>query len=310
MALPNLGVVGFPKCGSTSIYHEFRLAPDIHTSPVEESTAFTGPAESENSVAMLEAKFYGAHQGQRYIADIHPVLAYSHKDLVRMRGVCGEMKIVCLMREPLSRSYSNYRHAQRWLAENRSLHEAFDDDLKNPIFDYQFDGRTLLHHLSLSRYEVFVPRLWDVFGKENVLCLQFENFFSGDFTERARLFEFLDIHPDHYPQDAVSHRNAGGNWDYVMRENVTMAVDGKQVDADRFAAVSDSVTEAIEWFVVNPSDATWAWFQKAKASAEKNAETNLIPYYDTFADTLAFCEEQVFGRQLPEWRKHKQAKAA
>lgn len=310
MALPNLGVVGFPKCGSTTIYHEFRAAPDIHTSVVEETTAFTGPAESENSIAMLEAKFYGSYKAQRYLADIHPALVYSRADLERMRRVCGEMKIICLMREPLARSFSNYRHAQRWLAENRSLEEAFDADIMDPVFDYQFDGRTLLHHVSLSRYEVFIPRLWEIFGKENVLCLQFENFFGGDLSERARLMKFLQLRPDHYPPAGESHRNAGSNWNYVLQENITLTVDGQQVHADRFAAVGDSQTDKIEWFVVNPSDASWAWFEKAKRNAEQNTYVDFNRYYDVFEDTLAFCEEEVFGRALPEWRQRKLAKAA
>lgn len=310
MALPNLGVVGFPKCGSSSIFHEFRVVPEIFTSVVEETTSFTGPVEVENSIAMLEAKFFGSYKNQRYIADIHPALAYSRTDLKRMRAVCGEMKIICLMREPLARSFSNYKHGQRWLAENRSLEEAFDADLMDPIFDFQFDGRTILHHVSLSRYEIFVPRLWEIFGKENVLCLQFENFFGGDLSERARLIEFLGLWPEHYPPAGESHANAGGDWVFAAQENITLSVDGIQVAADRFAAVGNSITDKIEWHVVNPSDAAWAWFLKAKESTNQNKFVDFNRYYDVFEDTLAFCEQEVFGRALPEWRLRKLAKAA
>jgi len=310
MALPNLAVVGFPKCGSSTIFHDFHAAPDIHVTPIEESTAFTGPAEVENSIAMLEAKFYGSYKAQRYLADIHPALVYSRADLMRLRSVCGEIKVICLIREPLSRSYSNYRHAQRWLAENRSLEEAFDADLMEPIFDYQFDGRTLKHHLSLSRYDVFIPRLWEIFGKDNVLCLQFENFFGGDLSERARLMTFLGLRPDHYPAAGQRHHNEGGDWSYVLNENMTLQVDGQTVHADRFAAVGNTRTDKIEWYVVNPSDATWAWFEKAKQSQQRNTFVDFNRYYDVFEDTVAFCEQEVFGRALPEWRVRKLAAAA
>lgn len=310
MALPNLAVVGFPKCGSTSIFHEFKQVPDILTTLGEESTAFTGPVELENSAAMLEVKFYGGYTGQRYLADIHPALVYSKADLERLRETCGAMKVICLLRDPLKRALSSYHHALRWLAENRSIQAAFDDDLANPVTSFQFDGRTIKHHLSLSRYEVFIPQLWDIFGLENVLCLEFEDYFSRTGHDRPRLVNWLDLDAAKFPKPGQAHHNAGANWVFKAEDSVSLNVGGQKIENKRFAGIINGQTGQFERYIIEPSEQSWAWFKKAQAAAADNQGFDASSYAATFEDTIRFCEEEIFKRPMKMWAQAKGAKAA
>ncbi|MEO0412349.1 MAG: sulfotransferase domain-containing protein [Pseudomonadota bacterium] len=310
MALPNLAVVGFPKCGSTSIFHEFKQVPDILTTLGEESTAFTGPMELENSAAMLEVKFYGGYTGQRYLADIHPALVYSKADLERLRETCGALKVICLLRDPLKRALSSYYHALRWLAENRSIKQAFDDDLAHPVTSYQFDGRTLKHHLSLSRYDVFIPHLWDIFGRENVLCLEFEDYFSASGSDRRRLVHWLGLDASKFPKPGQAHHNAGANWVFKAEESVSLNVGGQRTENERFVGIINGQTGQFERYIIDPSAQSWDWFKQAQAAVADNEGFDPSPYQTAFEDTLRFCQDEVFNRAMERWGRTASAKAA
>lgn len=144
--LPNVIVIGAMKCGTTAVHRYLDAHPEIAMSDPKELNFFFGPDRASRSQAGNWHRGSGWYAAQ--FPDAAPVRGESspgytspdHPEAAgRMAAVVPDVRLVYLVRDPVARAVSQYRHHRRDGTEHRSLEEA----LLDPASQYLSRGRYL-----------------------------------------------------------------------------------------------------------------------------------------------------------------------
>lgn len=216
---PNVFVVGDAKCGTTTLYRMLELAEGVGTSRTRkelhyftapELTAKTaGPGDERIPLAIVHdeagylAEFAHLSPETRTIVDVSPSYLQEPEAAGRIQAFAPDARIVILLREPAAKIFSQYVHL--WSDEREPLPfaQAFEESIPrraagfSTMFDYEAGGR----------YSEAVDRYIEVFGRDRVKVLLFEEMFGADETARRELEAFLDIR---FAKGPPPRMNVGG----------------------------------------------------------------------------------------------------
>jgi hypothetical protein len=195
---PNLFIVGAAKAGTTSLYHYLKQHPDIFMSSFKEPKYFStiDPApELKYFVKFIadEASYLKlfAEAGQEaYRGEASTSYLWDPEAPARIKAASPEARIIIILREPVSRSFSHYLNDVREGIEKRSFPEAIAADLQtvHPAW-----GVTPLY-IELGRYPQQVRRYLDLFGPR-VSVYFFEELIRDVPTHLTHIFNFLELDP-------------------------------------------------------------------------------------------------------------------
>ena len=113
---PNFFIIGFPRCGTTSLYNYFKQHPDIFVTSDKElhyfanglmHELFDGSATKRNKFILSEQRFldyYSDVSGEKIIVNVAPSLILSKKAAEKIYNFNKEAKILVMLRNPLKRS--------------------------------------------------------------------------------------------------------------------------------------------------------------------------------------------------------------
>lgn len=228
-ARPNVFVVGDAKCGTTSLYHMFAAAPAVGKSRRKELHYFSssellkrvaGPGDDSIAKTIIRdertylSKFARVDPKLPVIIDISPSYLRYAEAAVRIRAFAPDARIVIALREPAAKVFSQYVHLWSDGRETLPFEEGFEQSVArrnagySDMFDYQGGGR----------YTDAVQCYFDIFGRDRVLVLLFEDLVGSYDTARAQLKAFLgvDLPPGPLPRANVSGRLTSRPLDLIL----------------------------------------------------------------------------------------------
>jgi len=113
-----------------------------------------------------------------------------------------QVKLIALLRNPVDRAYSHYRHEVRLGVETLSFEDAIEreekrlrDEMEKMLEDNDYYSFNHEHYSYLSR-GIYVDQLktWTKnFPKEQILILKSEEFFNNPSTIFKQVLEFLNL---------------------------------------------------------------------------------------------------------------------
>lgn len=195
---PNLFIVGAAKAGTTSLYRYLGRHPDIFMSPVKEPHFFS-QIEPDPKLASF---FPVVKDGNAYLALFargrdKPVRGeastsyLSHPDVaLSIKAVSPDARIVIMLRDPISRAYSNYWNNVREGFETRTFEQAIAEEREGDAGRW---GVSSLY-IDCGVYADRTARYLDVFG-EHVLVLFFEEFVEETREHLTRTLAFIGVEP-------------------------------------------------------------------------------------------------------------------
>lgn len=199
-AIPNLFGVGPGRSGTTFLYGVLSLNEQILVSSVKE-TNFFGILQDKYRFGGLSLTDYSRlfshskHQRYEYCADISPVYLFHRPSLDEIRATCGLAKIIITLREPVDRVFSQFKyHKQHHQIPDfeeycvRGLNRLNIDKVPNRP-DWFAPETNLRQSLYLSD----VQYAWQLFGKDNVLVLHYEELRDRPVRWLRRISEFLQL---------------------------------------------------------------------------------------------------------------------
>jgi Sulfotransferase domain len=210
---PNLFIVGAAKAGTTSVYQYLDQHPDVYMSPMKEPHFFSRiePAPSLASffphikdersyLALFERAGDARARGEASTS----YLSYGHVPAA-IKAVSPNAKIVIMLRNPISRAYSNYWNDVREGFEKRSFEQAVTQELAGPPGQWGVSSLYVDGGLYADRVALY----FDAFG-DSVLVLFFEEFIDDPVGHVDRILAFLGL--DEMPDKAlnVEARNVFG----------------------------------------------------------------------------------------------------
>ncbi|MDQ0191408.1 sulfotransferase family protein [Alicyclobacillus cycloheptanicus] len=291
---PNLFIAGAAKSGTTSLYAYLQQHPDIYMSPIKEPhylcshhfpETFTGPGDEDLNVVRTEAAYRQLFDG----AADYPVTAeasvyylYFPDTAEKIQAWNPEAKVILLLRNPVDRAFSAYKHTIRDGRETLSFEQALEAEPKRRAAGYQ----PLWWYREIGLYYQQVKRYLDVLSPERVKI-----FLYDDLKDTAQVvkdsLEFLGLSTDVKIDVGIRHNVSG-----VPKSRA----------AYEFFAKPNVVKEIIKPFL--PKKVSRALGERAKLMTMRQDETMkpetaqaLKAYYRE--DILHL--QELIGRDLSHW---------
>jgi len=213
--LPNFIVIGAAKAGTTALYWYLSEHPDVFMSPVKETNYFAYGRDAEGrllygdpevhrfpvtSLEQYEALFAEAGNA-RAVGEASPIYLESPATAERIRSRLPAVRIVCALRHPVDRAYSDYLMYLR--SRNRRL---------DPARDLSADAawtRPDSHWMQISLYHEQLQRYYRAFGPEQIHVFLFDDLQRSPLHVMQGLYRFLTVDPGFVPDFETPH-NVGG----------------------------------------------------------------------------------------------------
>jgi hypothetical protein len=216
-ALPNTFIVGAPKSGTTYLAKWLSLSPDVDSPVVKEPNFFDDPRQFSRGLGYYSATYYRNATGRPVAFDASPWYLYPEWLPQRLADAVGvaNTRIVILLRDPVSRTVSQYFDQVGRLRERRTFEAVVDSELAtaDPTKVVATSStRELVRHYALcGLYAEPVARYLDLFGDRVEVILAEELWRQTDQVAQ-RLESFLGIElpppPDQVANPASRPRSA------------------------------------------------------------------------------------------------------
>lgn len=230
--LPNLVLIGAMKCGTSALHDYLDLHPEITMSRPKELNFFFGPSASDRPWTAGNwsrglgwyARHFPAHAPVRgesspgYTSPDHPGVAE------RMAATIPAARLIYLVRDPVARAVSHYRHHHTEGQERRPLAAA----LLDPASQYISRGRY---------YERLLPFAAH-FGRDQILVVAHEDLCDRRAATLRKVFAFAGVDDTFWCDALAIHADIGqcGSLDAHLRDRLA---DAFRTDAARLRAFAD-----------------------------------------------------------------------
>ena len=209
-AVANALIAGVNKAGTTSLFVTLAGHPDVAPASVKETRYFLPARWGRPLDPRAVYESYWADAGGAPVRlEATPAYFSGGPDLVAaVRDVCGEAKILVVLREPVARlvSYFTYQQMRLRIPESMTLSEYLahadaltDADFHHPDNEVWFGARG-------GEYADYLPDWVDEFGAD-VCVLFFDDLMARPDDVVARAATFLGIDPAGLPAGGLSSEN-------------------------------------------------------------------------------------------------------
>lgn len=180
--LPDFLIIGAMKAGTTTLYRDLEPHPQIFLPQEKEPETLVRLGNDHTAIAKdYQSLFRGSQEHQlRGEASTAYTKRPEHEGAAsRAFALCGnELKLIYLMREPVSRMISHYRHEYGLRMIDLPMEEAFNNDHR--YFDF-------------GRYAYQLEPWLAKFPAENFLFLSFEEYVTDRSKTLEKVCDFLGI---------------------------------------------------------------------------------------------------------------------
>ncbi|HCI81286.1 MAG TPA: sulfotransferase [Ktedonobacter sp.] len=214
---PNFFVVGAARSGTTSLDRYLSQHPDIFITSRKDAHFFaaehfpcTGPGDEvmKRKVMLDEAEY------TQLFADVTEEKAVGESSAFylclpgtaeRIAQAVPDAKIIMMLREPAERAYSAYMLLVRDGRETLSFEEGLsrEEERKQQGFE------PMWWYKDLSLYSSQIQHYLDVFGKEHVKVILYEEFYANPGQALREIFAFLGVREDVVINTSVRYNMAG-----------------------------------------------------------------------------------------------------
>lgn len=176
--LPSFLIIGAVKCGTTSLHAWLSAHPEVFMHPWKEMRFFT--EHWQRGPDWYRAQFAGAGSGQAAGEASNAYTRHPHyPDAARrIASLMPEARLVYLVRDPMRRLESHYRHRLATGWEWREFDRAVRED---PAY------------IESGLYGAQLQRYLDYFDRSQILVLRAEKLFAEPAPHLERLADFLGV---------------------------------------------------------------------------------------------------------------------
>lgn len=213
MTLPDFIICGAQKSGTTSLYSYVTMHPDVIRARAKEVHYFD--INYNRGVEWYKKHFPNKSPG-KVTGEASPDYMYIEWVPERIHELLPDVKLIFILRNPVSRAYSHYWHVRRRgyerLPFDRAIREErrrldTDDVWKLIRYSYRDKGR---YAVQLKRYRKY-------FSDEQMLVVLSEELRINPGLVLKRIFEFLGVDPnvDVFKSSQPPRKNVGRSPRYL-----------------------------------------------------------------------------------------------
>lgn len=203
---PNFFIVGAPRCGTTSLWAYLKVHPEIFMPAQKELYFFDADLDlwgGETRPSSLDQylEFFSAAGDQKKIGEATPSYLRSQRAPKEIKVFSPEAQIIIMLRNPVDVMHSLHSTGRRYntepLADFRAALEA----------DASRTGRELIGYREFTRFPSQVQRCFDLFGRENVHAIIYDDLKEDSAGVYRSTLRFLGVSPGFTPAFGVVDAN-------------------------------------------------------------------------------------------------------
>lgn len=225
--LPSFLIIGFPKCGTTSLFNNLSEHPCIARGLRKEPAFFS--SRFDRGLSWYKAhfptklqRFYHVelHRKQALITgEATPKYVYHPLAARRIHEIVPQAKIIALVRNPVDAVYSEYHFRARMRcadATTMSFEDAITSEIERMHCEKKqmhensdgLDFRRYPYHLLKVSYMEALKPWFAVFPKERILIIKSEAYFTDPAAILEQVLDFLGL-PNYVNGRMLNVHNAG-----------------------------------------------------------------------------------------------------
>ncbi len=210
--LPDYLIIGAQRCGTTSLQDVLTAHPNITSARLMKGVHYFDTAY-EQGLGWYQAHFpTRAYAGWKeratgaplIVGEASPYYIFHPSALERIQATLPDVKLIALLRDPVERTISHYKHEVRRGNEPLSIEEALDAEPERLAGEservrnepgYNSFALQTFSYVARSRYADQVRRIRELFPDEQLLVLQSESFFEEPTDSYRKILDFLHASP-------------------------------------------------------------------------------------------------------------------
>ena len=214
---PNFIIIGAMEAATTSLYTYLKQHQDVFMTSIKEPMFFNN-FQKENDFKVHGRKtkkittfeqyypLFDAVKNEKAIGEASPAYISNEDCPSLIHKYLPETKIIAVLRQPVSRAYSNFLHARRADREPIADFEtAFNKEAERKAENWS----PLYHYKGKGYYTEQLERYYNLFPKENIKVLLFEEVVKNPIETSQEIFEFLNVDSSFTP-DTSKKANVSG----------------------------------------------------------------------------------------------------
>jgi hypothetical protein len=207
-------IAGTQKGGTSTLDAIFRSHPQIQMASTKETHFFDDENQDwdQPDYGKLDAWFPAVDDRLR--GDATPITLYWRPAIRRLRKHNRDIKLIILLRDPIERTFSNWRKEYSRGADSVVFRDAIRSGRNRVTLEAETEGlHRIFAYVERSQYAKQLAYLLEYFPREQVHCELSENLFVDQAMALSRLSAFLGIDP--FPADLpFVHENPGRQFEY------------------------------------------------------------------------------------------------
>lgn len=201
--LPNFLIVGAAKSGTSSLHNYLNQHPDIFMPSFNEAGLNVKEPHFFVKESIHNRLHFGVWNWESYIklfekANSHKAIGeasvfylyYAQEAIENIKKYLNEdVKIIMILRNPVDRAYSAYRHVSKGLKENQSFEQALEIEEKR--FNNNSDITPMIRYKDMGLYYKMVKEYLSAF--KHVHIILHDDFSKNTESELKKIYNFLKI---------------------------------------------------------------------------------------------------------------------
>lgn len=208
-ALPDFLVIGGMRCGTTSLFTYLADHPLVHPPTGKELQFFT--VFYDRGERWYRGHFTDLPPGERTF-EASPYYLFHPLAASRVAEVLPDGRFIALLRDPVERAYSHYKHSVERGVEKLSFEDAIGAEQRRlaPFLSGDLTSRDAhaalraYSYVSRGQYAEQLERWFGCFDREQLLVLRSESMYQDPGATYARCLRFLGL-PEHHPASFTVH---------------------------------------------------------------------------------------------------------
>jgi hypothetical protein len=215
LMLPTFIVIGAAKAGTTALYWYLAEHPAVYMSPVKETNFFAYGVDARGqllygdpdvhhfpvkTLAEYEQLFAAAGDAKA-VGEASPIYLECPQAAARIRQLIPHTRIVCSIRHPVDRAYSDYQMYLRHRGKRLDPVEDLTPDARWARPDSRW--------LHIGRYYEQLSRYYELFPAAQIQVSLFDDLKRDALSVAQNVYRFVGVEPGFVPDVATPHAIGG-----------------------------------------------------------------------------------------------------